>query len=159
MAALTVLPALLAFISVAFLGARGHAEDRSKRQVVGPEVLPNTAIRIPFTMCQANLNDLVPCTVSPLAADCFQMKGSCCRGSCVCNSYPNPCILDGGPYLMGRRKRAVFEQSHTRDPHRCMDYCNDQCRIPNCLPGTSRSRCQPECLALCILECQQRQAE
>ncbi|XP_050037261.2 uncharacterized protein [Dermacentor andersoni] len=155
MAALTVLPVLL----VAFLGARGYAEDRSKRQVVGPEVVPNTAIRIPFTMCQANMNDLAPCTVSPLAADCFQMKGTCCRGSCVCNSYPNPCILDSGPYLARRRKRAVFEQSHTRDPHRCMQSCNDQCREPRCLLGTSRSRCQPECLAVCIQECEDRRVE
>lgn len=149
MAALTVLPALL----VALLGVQATPENKSKRQVVGPEVLPNTAVRIPFTMCQANLNDLVPCTVSPLAPNCFQMKGTCCRGSCVCNSYPNPCIADGGPYLTGRRKRAALESRSASEPRGCKRSCREKCRIPYCVPGTSRSHCKSACIELCLEQC------
>ncbi|XP_037499418.2 uncharacterized protein LOC119373462 [Rhipicephalus sanguineus] len=139
-------------IAVALVAVQATSESRSKRQVVGPEVLPNSVVRVPFTMCQANFNDMVPCTVSPLAVDCFQAKGTCCRGACVCNSYPNPCIMEVNPY-MGRRKRAVLARSYSHDINRCKHSCLRGCGTPYCSPGSSRNSCKKACLQRCLEEC------
>ncbi|KAL1477728.1 hypothetical protein MTO96_035516 [Rhipicephalus appendiculatus] len=149
MAALSVLPALL----VALVGVQATSESKSKRQVVGPEVLPNSAVRIPFTMCQVNVNDMVPCTVSPLAVDCFQRKGTCCRGACVCHSYPNPCIIDDY-HFMGRRKRAALPGSYSHDMNRCKLACLRDCKTPYCSPGSSRNACKQLCVQRCLEECE-----
>ncbi|KAH6925792.1 hypothetical protein HPB50_010067 [Hyalomma asiaticum] len=104
-------------------------------------------------MCQANLNDLVPCTVSPLAVDCYQGKGSCCRGACVCHSYPNPCIVETNPYMVGRRKRAALARSYNTETSRCRRSCLLECKTPYCSPGSNRNACKKACLRLCLEEC------
>ncbi|KAL3217174.1 hypothetical protein MRX96_032605 [Rhipicephalus microplus] len=137
---------------VTLIGVQATSESRNKRQVVGPEVLPSSVARISFTMCQANLNDMVPCTVSPLAADCFQAKGTCCRGSCVCSSYPNPCIVEDYAY-MGRRKRAALARPYPIYYRGCKLSCLRKCNTPSCLPGSSRNSCKKACLQRCLEGC------
>ncbi|XP_077524054.1 uncharacterized protein LOC144135184 [Amblyomma americanum] len=112
---------------------------------------------VPYTMCRVNVNDMVPCTVSPYAPMCPQMRGTCCRGSCVCTSYPNPCIMGSRaavePAYLGFRAKRDAHHDEKTGVKQCLQNCRNVCKAPSCQKNQNRKTCKSKCMHRCRSEC------